>query len=79
MTSVIAGSTRNPFTDDRHISGAPWITGQARNDSAEEFVVLLRNVQNEVPVQSSSARRIGSIQVLVFGEYMPNDGEANSQ
>ena len=35
MTSVIAGSTRNPCTDDLRVSGAAWIAGQARNDNVE--------------------------------------------
>ena len=28
------GSTRHPCTDDYFVSGAEWIAGQARNDSA---------------------------------------------
>ena len=37
---VIAGLTRNPCTDDQRISGAPWIAGQARNDSRGSVVAF---------------------------------------
>ena len=54
MTSVIAGLTRNPCTDDQRIAGAAWIAGQARNDNLS---VMPDSIRHPCSARTNATRK----------------------